>query len=60
MAARVPSLPPIPWQHVPITPLPEVIESNTDSAWARFDAAQQEQDRAPAAPPAIQPTEGST
>ncbi len=25
--------------HVPTTPLPEVVESNTESAWQLFDAA---------------------
>ena len=24
---------PIPWTHVPITPLPEVTEDNSDEAW---------------------------
>lgn len=41
-------LPPIPWYHVPITPLPEVIESNSDAAWGLFDAAQRALDPAPA------------
>jgi hypothetical protein len=37
-----PILPPIPWRPDPITPLPEVFESNSDTSWALFDAAWQE------------------
>lgn len=44
---RDPPLPPIPWSHAPVTPLPEVIESNSDAAWELFDAAQRARDPAP-------------
>lgn len=37
---RVPTLPPIPWQLVPITPLPDVTESNSAEVWALFESAQ--------------------
>lgn len=57
---RVRSLPAIPRAPVPITPLPEVIEDNSDAAWDLFDAAQRARDPAPAARPNRQPTEGST
>lgn len=45
---RVPTLPPIEWTPTrlpPITPLPEVAESSSESAWALFDSAQQAQDQ---------------
>lgn len=45
---RAPPLPPIPWAQAPITPLPQVIEDNSDAAWALFDAAQRARDPAPA------------
>jgi hypothetical protein len=36
---RQTACPPIEWEHVSATPLPEVHESNSDSAWAVWDAA---------------------
>lgn len=32
---------------MPITPLPDVFESNSEAAWACFDAAQRAQDNQP-------------
>ena len=32
-------LPPIPWRPVPVTPLPEVYEGNTDFDWQLWDTA---------------------
>lgn len=34
-----PTLPPIPWQPLPITPLPEVFEDNSEFVWRLFDQA---------------------
>ncbi len=34
-----PSLPPIPWQPIPLTPLPEVFIDDTPAAWLIWDAA---------------------
>ena len=34
-----PTLPPIPWQPMPITPLPEVTESNSEFVWKLYDQA---------------------
>lgn len=56
---REPMLPPIPWAHAPVTPLPDVIESNSDAAWALFDAAQRAHDPAPGPQSIHQPTEGA-
>jgi hypothetical protein len=42
---RTPILPPIPWRPEPITPLPDVFESNSETSWALFDAAQRAQDQ---------------
>lgn len=36
---RTPDLEPIPWEHVPLTPLPEVHEGNTDFDWQMWDTA---------------------
>lgn len=33
-----PSLPPIPWQPIPLTPLPEVFIDDSPQAWAVWDA----------------------
>jgi hypothetical protein len=34
-----PTLPPLQWQPLPITPLPDVFIDDTPSAWAIWDAA---------------------
>ena len=34
----------IPWARVPVTPLPDVWESNSDFAWMEFDEAVRTQD----------------
>jgi len=34
-----PVLPPLRWQPIPITPLPEVLEDNSEFSWRLFDAA---------------------
>ena len=34
----------IPWARVPVTPLPDVWESNSDFAWMEFDEAVSAQD----------------
>jgi hypothetical protein len=34
-----PTLPPIPWQPLPITPLPEVFIDDTPTGWALWDAS---------------------
>jgi hypothetical protein len=39
-----PTLPPIPWKPVPITPLPEVFEDGTPTGWSLWDAAVREMD----------------
>lgn len=33
-----PTLPPLPWQALPITPLPEVFVDDTPMAWLIWDA----------------------
>lgn len=34
-----PTLPSIPWQSLPVTPLPDVSEDNSEFVWRLFDAA---------------------
>jgi hypothetical protein len=36
---NTPTLPPIPWKPLPITPLPDVFIDDTPSAWCIWDAA---------------------
>jgi len=36
---NTPTLPPIPWLPLPITPLPEVTEDNSEFVWRLFDQA---------------------
>lgn len=40
-----PVLPPIPWQPIPMTPLPEVFIDDTETGWALWDAAVRALDR---------------
>lgn len=39
------TLPPIPWIPLPITPLPEVTEDNSEFVWRLFDQAVREMDK---------------
>lgn len=38
------TLPPIPWQRIPITPLPDVFEDDSEFVWRLYDQAVRAQD----------------